>query len=110
MLCVGLVLKIFLALLPLLLAFMGRLQGLHSQSLVDFSVINKYYIFQARSPSHPLSCNLCPCPPRQKASQSAALLSPAILSLAKRAAAAAIVSSCVALAAFLHGLCRPSHL
>ena len=45
-------LKIFLALLPLLLAFMGRLQGLHSQSLVDFSVINKYYIFQARA----LSC------------------------------------------------------
>lgn len=37
----------FLALLPMLLAFMGRLQGLPSQSLVDFSVINKYYIFQA---------------------------------------------------------------
>ena len=36
----------FLALLPMLLAFMGRLQGLHSQALVDFSVINKYYIFQ----------------------------------------------------------------
>jgi hypothetical protein len=42
-------LKIFLALLPYLLAILGRLQGLHSQSLVDFSVINKYYIFQARA-------------------------------------------------------------
>ena len=41
-------LKIFLALLPYLLSILGRLQGLHSQAAVDFSVINKYYIFQAR--------------------------------------------------------------
>ena len=51
-------LKVFLALLPILLAIMGRLQGLHSQSLVDFSVINKYYIFQAREHARTLP----PCP------------------------------------------------
>ncbi|CAL8466090.1 g5626 [Coccomyxa elongata] len=42
----GLVLKIFLAVLPSILAFMGRLQGLESKSSVDFSVITKYYTFQ----------------------------------------------------------------
>ena len=42
----GLVLKIFLAILPMILAFMGRLQGLTSRSSVDFSVITKYFVFQ----------------------------------------------------------------
>ncbi|EIE18583.1 DUF221-domain-containing protein [Coccomyxa subellipsoidea C-169] len=42
----GLVLKIFLAILPIILAFMGRIQGLTSRSSIDFSVITKYYIFQ----------------------------------------------------------------
>ncbi|KAK9902019.1 hypothetical protein WJX75_001351 [Coccomyxa subellipsoidea] len=42
----GLVLKIFLALLPMILAFMGRIQGLNSKSSVDFSVITKYFVFQ----------------------------------------------------------------
>ncbi|CAK0785988.1 hypothetical protein CVIRNUC_009201 [Coccomyxa viridis] len=42
----GLVLKVFLALLPWLLSIMGRLQGLHSLSSLDFSVISKFYIFQ----------------------------------------------------------------
>lgn len=42
-------LKIFLAVLPTLLAFLGRLQGLTSQSSVDFSVITKYYVFQVRT-------------------------------------------------------------
>jgi hypothetical protein len=44
----GLVLRIFLALLPWLLAIMGRVQGLFSQSMLDFSVVTKYYVFQAR--------------------------------------------------------------
>ena len=48
-LCVGLVLKVFLALLPWLLSILGRVQGLHSQSSIDFSVISKFYIFQVRS-------------------------------------------------------------
>ena len=48
-LCVGLVLKVFLALLPWLLSILGRIQGLHSQSSIDFSVISKFYIFQVRS-------------------------------------------------------------
>ena len=49
MLCwaAGLVLRIFLALLPILLRLMGRVQGLYSQSALDFSVVTKYYIFQA---------------------------------------------------------------
>ena len=45
----GLVLRIFLALLPWLLAIMGRVQGLFSQSMLDFSVVTKYYVFQARA-------------------------------------------------------------
>lgn len=49
--CVGLVLKVFLALLPWLLSILGRLQGLHSKSIIDFSVISKFFIFQARLPS-----------------------------------------------------------
>lgn len=48
MLGAGLVLRIFLALLPWLLAIMGRVQGLYSQSMLDFSVVTKYYVFQAR--------------------------------------------------------------
>ena len=48
-LAAGLVLRIFLALLPWLLAIMGRVQGLYSQSMLDFSVVTKYYVFQARS-------------------------------------------------------------
>ncbi|KAK9840790.1 hypothetical protein WJX81_004889 [Elliptochloris bilobata] len=42
----SLVLRIFLALLPILLRLMGRVQGLYSQSMLDFSVVTKYYIFQ----------------------------------------------------------------
>ncbi len=42
-------LRIFLALLPWLLAIMGRVQGLFSQSMLDFSVVTKYYVFQARA-------------------------------------------------------------
>ena len=44
----GLVLKIFLAILPTLLAFMNRRQGMVSQSAVDFGVTTKYFIFQVR--------------------------------------------------------------
>ena len=36
----------FLALLPWLLSIMGRVQGLHCKSDIDFSVISKFYIFQ----------------------------------------------------------------
>ena len=39
----------FLALLPWLLSILGRVQGLHSQSSIDFSVISKFYIFQVCS-------------------------------------------------------------
>lgn len=49
----GLVLKIFLAVLPSILAFMGRLQGLESKSSVDFSVNTKYYTFQAPRSTSP---------------------------------------------------------
>lgn len=52
----GLVLKVFLALLPWLLSIMGRLQGLHSKSIIDFSVISKFFVFQVqlKSPWHHL--------------------------------------------------------
>ncbi|KAK9864573.1 hypothetical protein WJX84_004373 [Apatococcus fuscideae] len=42
----SLVLKIFLALLPNLLAFMNKKQGMISASKVDFGVVRKYFIFQ----------------------------------------------------------------
>ncbi|KAK9811621.1 hypothetical protein WJX72_007134 [[Myrmecia] bisecta] len=42
----SLVLRIFLAILPLLLAFMNRRQGMISESQVDFGVVRKYFIFQ----------------------------------------------------------------
>lgn len=42
----GLVLKIFLALLPALLQFMNKLQGMVSESQIDFGVSKKYFIFQ----------------------------------------------------------------
>ena len=49
----GLVLRIFLALLPILLRLMGRVQGLYSESMLDYSVVTKYYIFQARARAAP---------------------------------------------------------
>ena len=58
----GLVLRIFLALLPWLLAIMGRVQGLYSQSMLDFSVVTKYYVFQARSQLGAVSCDWAPVP------------------------------------------------
>ena len=42
----SLVLRIFLALLPELLAYMGRMQGLISLSQVQFSVVRRYFAFQ----------------------------------------------------------------
>ena len=42
----GLVLKVFLALLPKLLAFMNTKQGISSHSGNDFGVVKKYFIFQ----------------------------------------------------------------
>jgi hypothetical protein len=42
----GLVLKIFLALLPLLLAAMMRFAGRPSNSSIDIGVIQKFYVFQ----------------------------------------------------------------
>ncbi|KAL6755733.1 hypothetical protein V8C86DRAFT_180281 [Haematococcus lacustris] len=42
----GLVLLIFLALLPSLLAFMCRLSGCVSNSAVDFGVVERYFYFQ----------------------------------------------------------------
>ena len=49
----GLVLKIFLAILPTLLAFMNKKQGMVSKSEVDFGVTTKYFIFQVLS----FACN-----------------------------------------------------
>ena len=40
------ILRIFLALLPNLLAFMSHLQGMTSLSQIDFGVMRKYFIFQ----------------------------------------------------------------
>ena len=41
------ILRIFLALLPNLLAFMSHVQGMTSLSQIDFGVMRKYFIFQA---------------------------------------------------------------
>ena len=40
------ILRIFLALLPNLLAFMSHVQGMTSLSQIDFGVMRKYFIFQ----------------------------------------------------------------
>jgi hypothetical protein len=42
----GLVLKVFLIILPAILAIMNRFAGMVSVSQVDFGVVEKYYIFQ----------------------------------------------------------------
>lgn len=43
-----LVLRVFLALLPALLALLGRFEGLPAESAVEFGVVKKYFAFQAR--------------------------------------------------------------
>ena len=43
-----LVLRVFLALLPTLLAWLGRFEGLPAESDVEFGVVRKYFAFQAR--------------------------------------------------------------
>jgi hypothetical protein len=42
----SLVLRIFLIVLPFLLAYMGRMEGLVSLSAVQFSVVKKLFTFQ----------------------------------------------------------------
>jgi len=42
------VLKIFLALLPMLLTFMNKQAGMQSLAEIDYGVFQKYFIFQAR--------------------------------------------------------------
>ncbi len=44
----GLVLKIFLALLPMLLTFMNKRAGMQSLAEIDYGVFVKYFIFQVR--------------------------------------------------------------
>ena len=44
----GLVLKIFLALLPMLLTFMNKRAGMQSLAEIDYGVFQKYFIFQVR--------------------------------------------------------------
>ena len=41
-------LKIFLALLPMLLTFMNKRAGMQSLAEIDYGVFQKYFIFQAR--------------------------------------------------------------
>jgi hypothetical protein len=48
----GLVLLIFLALLPMLLAFMCRLSGFKSISEIDFGVVSRYFYFQRECDTH----------------------------------------------------------
>ena len=43
----GLVLVIFLALLPMLLTFMNKRAGMQSKAEIDFGVFQKFFIFQA---------------------------------------------------------------
>lgn len=43
----GLVLTIFLALLPMLLTFMNKRAGMQSKAEIDFGVFQKFFIFQA---------------------------------------------------------------
>ena len=47
----SLVLRVFLVVLPYLLAYMGLLEGLISRSAVTFSVVGKLFTFQAGPPS-----------------------------------------------------------
>ena len=47
--CAGLALNIFLSVLPPLLYALGRAQGAASASDVDFSVVSRYFLFQARA-------------------------------------------------------------
>ena len=59
----GLVLKLFIFLLPYLLWWMNLKQGMVAASLVDAGVIQKFYIFQARARwlqlADQLPCNAC---------------------------------------------------
>lgn len=48
----GLVLKIFLALLPLLLTFMNKKAGMQSLAEIDYGVFTKFFIFQVRQHAH----------------------------------------------------------
>ena len=43
----GLVLTIFLALLPMLLTFMNKRAGMQSKAEIDFAVFHRFFIFQA---------------------------------------------------------------
>jgi Calcium-dependent channel, 7TM region, putative phosphate len=47
----GLVLRVFLLILPSLLAFMNSFQGFISLSQIDFNVVRKFFIFQVTRPS-----------------------------------------------------------
>ena len=53
-----LVLRLFFSLMPYILAFLERLEGLPAESEVEFGVVRKYYAFQVR-PARP------PCPAAQ---------------------------------------------
>jgi Calcium-dependent channel, 7TM region, putative phosphate len=43
---IGLVLKVFLAVLPMLLTFMNKKAGMQSLAEIDYGVFTKYFIFQ----------------------------------------------------------------
>ena len=58
------VLKLFLALLPKILAFMNTKQGISSRSGNDFGVVKKYFIFQVN-----VGQGHCPFPVAMKQDQ-----------------------------------------
>jgi hypothetical protein len=52
------VLRVFLALLPTILALLGRAEGLSAESEVEFTVVKRYYAFQARGAHLPHTATL----------------------------------------------------
>ena len=52
-----LVLRVFLALLPTILALLGRAEGLPAESEVEFTVVKRYYAFQVPDQAPGCACD-----------------------------------------------------